>query len=499
MNNDLDNEDLKNLDDLDNSSTEIDDEIIDTPTEIPADIPMTIPEIAPIEPISENSQADTPQSFNPYNEIQAIEPVKKLKKEKKPKGAFFKKVGRFFKTLLLIVLLMLGTSAGTIIILDYNGFISTKTVITDTPKEEVQYDGPSLDIIDKGQSDTTVPTETGVYLTAPQVNAKVSPSVVVIESNALGGVSGTGTGIIMSDDGYIITNSHVISGGDIFTVYLHDGTGFKAELIGEDEETDLAIIKIDPYGYELSPAEFGDSTSVVVGDLAYAIGTPGGIELQSTFTGGYISAISREIFIDNKTMTLIQTDAAINPGNSGGPLINSYGQVIGINTIKIVDEEYEGLGFAIPINEAVPILQEILMYGYVTGRPAIGISGRNISEFESKENDIPQGLYVDSVDIRSDAYIQGLKSGDIIYGVNGIETKSSTEINEVRNDYVAGDEITLNIYRAGKKFDITIKLMDEYDLQGTITQQVTDAYSTEEEETDVWDFFNPFSGFFPFD
>lgn len=331
------------------------------------------------------------------------------------------------------------------------------------------FNGPSVTIINNGSSDTTLPmidNDNPVILTTPQIAVKVNPSVVGISAETFSGGSQVGTGIIMSDDGYIITNNHVIEYSDVLKVSLYDGKIYEAELIGSDAKSDLAVLKITPDSDdELTTAEFGNSDALVVGDIAIAIGNPGGLELQGTFTGGYISAINRDILVDDRLMTLIQTDASISPGNSGGPLINHYGQVIGINTIKISAENYEGLGFAIPINQAKPILDELIEFGYVRGRPSIGISGINISKETAYFNDLPQGLLVKDVDTRSDAYKKGLKANDIIVGINGEEALDITAINKIKDQFKAGEKITLNVYRAGKEIDIEIILMDEMELQ----------------------------------
>ncbi len=307
---------------------------------------------------------------------------------------------------------------------------------------------------------TTYTTSSGVPLSGSQIYEKVSPSVVGISSQSFSAESGTGSGIILSADGYIITNNHVVEGGDVITVYLHDDTSYKAEVIGLDAQSDLAVLKIQPE-QPLVPAEFGNPDSANVGDHAYAIGSPAGLELQNTFTGGYISAISRDVLIDDQIMTLIQTDVAINPGNSGGPLINEYGQVIGVNTVKLSATYYEGLGFAIPIDDAKEIIDELIENGEITGRPAIGISGYEITQSMSAQTDMPMGLYVSEVDSRSDAYEKGLKEGDVVVGVNGTETPTMAEVNKIKEEFRAGDEITLNIIRNGQELDITIELMDQ--------------------------------------
>lgn len=303
-----------------------------------------------------------------------------------------------------------------------------------------------------------------------EVYEKVSPSVVAIVVDEIrAGSESSGSGVIMSEDGYIITNNHVVSGGDLFTVILEDGTSHKATLIGTDEQTDLAVLKIDASG--LTAAEFGDSDAVKVGDRAFAIGSPGGIEYQNSFTGGFISAINRDVTINDRVMTLIQTDTAINPGNSGGALINSAGQVIGITSSKLSassmdSASIEGMGFAIPMHTTKQIVDELIAHGHVTGRPAIGISGYDIDATRASYFNLPQGVYVSSVDTASDAYQKGIQAGDIITGVNGKDITGMSEINEVKNDLSAGDTITLTIYRDGKTQDIKITLIDEADLAG---------------------------------
>ena len=218
----------------------------------------------------------------------------------------------------------------------------------------------------------------GNELTVPQIIAKARPSVVAI-STVSGWSTGTGSGVIMTEDGTIMTNAHVVSGAQSITVRVMDGTEYEATLLGMDEKTDLAVIKIDATG--LTPAEFGDSSSIVQGEIAVAIGNPLGLAFEGSVTQGIISAVSREIEVDGRTMTYIQTDAAINPGNSGGALVNGSGQVIGINSVKGSSSDVEGLGFAIPISVALPIAEQLTTYGYVTGRPSIGIGGEDVTDY----------------------------------------------------------------------------------------------------------------------
>ena len=330
-----------------------------------------------------------------------------------------------------------------------------------------QLDGEGGQLSSSSQSSTrleisetpeTVSSTTDGTLTGSEIYEKVSPSVVGVSVVTAEG-QGTGTGIIMSADGYIITNNHVIEDATTIVVVTAEGQQYTAQLVGADEKTDLAVLKIEPEE-ELTPAEFGDSDQLQVGDIAYAIGNPSGLELQNSLSGGWISAINRNITIDDRVMTLIQTDVSINPGNSGGPLINEYGQVVGITTAKLGISYYEGLGFAIPMSSAQDIINELIANGRVIGRPAIGISGQDVSAQMAQYYNWPQGLYVQSVDSRSDAYGK-LQQGDIIVSVNGETVTSMAEINAIKDTMEAGDQLTLGVYRSGQTLEVTITLMDE--------------------------------------
>jgi serine protease Do len=300
-------------------------------------------------------------------------------------------------------------------------------------------------------------------LSFQEIYQKVIPSVVSITSTLSGGTA-TGTGIIMSEDGYIITNYHVIDGAEHLTVLLHDDTEYVAALVGGDESSDLAVLKIDAAGLEA--AEFGSSASLQVGDEVVAIGDPLGTELRGTMTNGIISAINRDLQVDDRTMTLIQTNAALNSGNSGGPLINCYGQVIGINTMKMSSyySSIEGLGFAIPISNAKPIIDELIEQGYVSGRPAIGIRiAQDVNTAVRAYYNIPEGVIVQSVTSGSDAAAKGLQAGDVIIAFEGTTVTSSDELKTLLNSYVAGETVRMTIWRNGETFDISIVLMDAHD------------------------------------
>ena len=292
---------------------------------------------------------------------------------------------------------------------------------------------------------------------------KVRPSVVgvITESFQTYSTSSTGSGIILSEDGYIVTNNHVVEGGDSIAVTLDDGETYAAELIGTDVKSDIAVLKID--AQNLPAAEFGDSSQVEVGEAAIAIGNPLG--LNGTVTAGIISAVDREIQVGSSNMVLLQTDASINPGNSGGALLNEYGQVIGVNSAKISSEDSEGLGFAIPSNTVGPIVEELIDKGYVSGRPLTGISGRNVSALAAAFYNIPQGILVDQVAPESDAAAKGLAAGDVIIGVDDIRVENISDACTLRDEHKAGDTMKLTFYRQGSTHEINIQLMEETNQQ----------------------------------
>ena len=260
---------------------------------------------------------------------------------------------------------------------------------------------------------------------------------------------GSGSGIIFQDDGYIVTNQHVIDGASEISVILNTGDEFTAKLVGQDTKTDLAVLKIDPGSTKLTAATLGDSTTVQVGETAVAIGNPMGQEFSGSVTSGIISAVNRTMNIDNRTYNLLQTDAAINSGNSGGALINQYGEVIGINSVKLSTTGVEGMGFAIAISEAKPIIDDLMASGYVTGRPLVGIK------------DTGYGLFIGSVSEGSGAAEAGLKVNDMILEVDGQKVSSTEEVNEIRDKKKAGDYLTFKILRDGETMEVQVRLMED--------------------------------------
>lgn len=304
----------------------------------------------------------------------------------------------------------------------------------------------------------------------------VGVSVTYYEQSIFGQLAegeSEGSGIIYSEDGYIITNYHVIedavnSSSAAVKITLSDETEYQAEIVGTDEVTDLALLKIEPEE-KLTPATFGDSSNIQVGELAVAIGNPLGQEFAGSVTVGYISALNRDITTDGRTYNVIQTDAAINPGNSGGALVNSKGEVIGINTIKISDDSVEGLGFAIPSNDALKIIEELKVTGKII-RPYVGIYGIYLDEATATRNRLVEGIYVYQVQDGSPAQEAGLQNGDIIVEFDGQEVKTTQELNDIKNKKEIGDSVHIKVYRAGeyKEGDLVLG-SDENVSSGTVT------------------------------
>lgn len=301
-----------------------------------------------------------------------------------------------------------------------------------------------------------------------------NPMLAMFGQNTTSSATATGSGIIISEDGYILTNNHVISTGStdtsnsnsyyqiseaskITVTLFGDSTEYEASIVGKDEETDLAVIKIDKTG--LTKAEFADSDSIKVGEFAMAVGNPVGMD--STVTCGIVSAVNREVTdSDGKTYTLIQTDAAINEGNSGGALVNSEGNVIGINTLKLSGTGIEGIGFAIPINSTTDITSQLIEYSKVK-RPYIGITGMDLDEELAKANNLVVGVYVKSVEDFSSAEKAGIKPGDVIIEADGTKVTTMDDLNKIKNSHKIGDEMKIKVNRDGQERELTVTLGEQ--------------------------------------
>ena len=308
--------------------------------------------------------------------------------------------------------------------------------------------------------------EDGNALSIMGIAALGKPAVVAINTTVTatdmfgqtGQAEAAGSGFIISADGYIVTNNHVIAEAETITVVMDNGDIYDARMIGADPKTDLAVIKIETAG--LPTVYLGTSSDLQVGELAVAIGNPLG-ELSGTVTAGIISALDRAITLDNQTMNLLQTDAAINPGNSGGPLFNSFGEVIGINTAKTSETGIEGLGFAIPIDHAKPVIEDLINSGYVKGRTRIGISTRDITRQMAEYYNLHIGVYVVEITAGSPAAKAGLQAEDIIIAANGLETLTIASLIKVKDSLQPGDEMVLTVMRGNRQMQVTVVLEEE--------------------------------------
>ena len=300
-------------------------------------------------------------------------------------------------------------------------------------------------------------------LSFQEIYAKVIPSIVYIEVYSESSTS-SGTGVIMTENGYIVTNHHIVANHSEGWVVLADGSQYEARLVGSDVESDLAVLKINAAG--LTPAQFGISDQLRVGDTVLAIGNPLGSELIGTMTEGIVSAIDRDVNVDGYTMNLIQTTAALNPGNSGGALINTAGQVIGITNMKMMSdyETIEGLGFAIPTVWAKEVVDTLLAQGKITGRPTIGIMCFALEEGAAPYYGLDSGIYVDSVTPGSPADKAGLQPGDIILTVNGLTVTTLEQFTVIRDQVNVGGTMHLTVWRDGETFETDLLLVEQYEL-----------------------------------
>lgn len=309
---------------------------------------------------------------------------------------------------------------------------------------------------------TTTTVIDGQQMTVAETAAKVKDSVVeIVLSASSRGQSitiGAGSGVIISEDGYIVTNHHVVESASQITVRLTDKTEYAATLIGSDEVADIAVIKIKPNdGVKLTVAVFGDSDKLVVGETVIAIGNPLG-ELGGTVTDGIVSALDRELSVDGRKMNLLQTNAAINEGNSGGGLFNLYGELIGVVDAKSFGTGIEGLGFVIPINDAKSVIEQIIEYGYVRGRPAIGITVYDCDMYTAWRyfGSTQPGAYIEEADEST-----GLKPGDRIITIDENEISSSDDITNYINTRSVGDNIKIVVMRGGKTVEVEVTLKEK--------------------------------------
>ena len=334
----------------------------------------------------------------------------------------------------------------------------TSVATSETAGAKPNTDGKvQLQLNQSPEAVANVPQAGGLSL--QEIYQKAKASVVSIACTARSG-SFSGTGVVLSANGYIVTNCHVVENAETIQVLFHDQKSLPAILVGTDAVSDLAVLYVQ--ATDLTPAEFGNSDLLQVGDLAVAIGDPLGIELRGTMTDGIVSAINRDITTGGRTMTLIQTNAALNSGNSGGPLLNCFGQVVGINTMKMGDNMnaagVEGLGFAIPSTTVKEIVDQLIRQGYVSGRPTLGMTFEEISTFYQLYYRIPQGLYITEVTEGSDAAAKGLVPGDILLQIDSTRIASADDLQTLLYSHEAGDTVTVYLYRSGAQFSVKLTL-----------------------------------------
>ena len=378
---------------------------------------------------------------------QQKKPKTMVKKEKKP-------ASRGFIAAMLAITMLASAALG------FGGGYLAKNMNTTT--------SGNLTINQVSSGNVTNASAASSATTTSDIVKKTADSVVEIATEGITTGSfarqyvtkGAGSGVIISSDGYIVTNHHVIDGANTIKVTLRDGTtSYDATLIGSDEDNDIALLKIDAEG--LTPATFGDSSSLAVGDYVVAIGNPLGT-LGGTVTDGIISALAREVTIEDKSMTLLQTNAQISPGNSGGGLFNAKGELIGIVNAKDSATEVEGIAFAIPVNNVIDIIKDLQNYGYVTGKIDMGMEfvdiNSNDTAFYYGVNQL--GCYVLSVQTGSKAEAAGFRRGDLITAVNGQAISSSGDISKALENNKVGDTVTLTVSRSGQTKDLQLQLAE---------------------------------------
>ena len=338
------------------------------------------------------------------------------------------------------------------------------------PQETVALPIQQEQVIQSHNSDLVLETTPSSVDNSPQpgglplqeIYLKSIDSVVSISCQLYGG-SSSGTGVVLTSDGYIVTNAHVVEDAQSVTVRLTDERVLPARLVGADEVSDLAVLLVD--AQDLVPAAFGESDSLRVGDTVVAIGDPLGVELRGTLTDGIVSAINRDVMVDGRPMTLIQTNAALNSGNSGGPLINCYGQVIGINTMKISaftnQAGVEGLGFAIPSATVKDVVDQLIRQGYVSGRPTLGLEGESLSLFYQHYYRLPEGLYITYVAPGSDADTKGIERGDILISINDTRITTAQDLSSLLYNCKVGDVVKAIVYRGGYQYELQLTVAED--------------------------------------
>ena len=410
---------------------------------------------------------ESPYANSPYEAYQPprqeyqykpqTEPPVKPRKVQKPRKPMGKKI---LAAVLAVVLVTGSCFATAAIVSEY--WEDREEALTDHFDHQLQELQKQIDSLPAaGGSGVSVPHD-GSAMTPAQLYASQVNSVVAISTTIQSGYSSghsSGSGFILTEDGYVITNYHVVEDATNIEVVMHDGKEYPAELVGKDSSNDLAVLKIEATG--LPAVTLGSSKSLVIGDMVVAIGNPLG-ELASTQTVGYVSGIDREVSTGGSitTISMIQTDAAINPGNSGGPLFNMYGKVIGITTAKYSGTtgsgaSIEGIGFAIPIDDVEPLINDLIDYGYVTGA-YMAVTVQDMDSEAAEMYGLPTGAYIVTTEKGGAAERAGLQPKDIVIGLDEYEVSNVTDLTRALRNYKAGDTATVKLIRSGKEMTLEI-------------------------------------------
>ena len=474
-------------------------------------IPETPEEPAPSRPSHENpyhgtgaGRKESPYANSPYEMPQQprpeyqyrpqTEPPVKPKKVKKPR----KPMGKKILAAVLALVLVAGSCIATASVMNYR-FNNVVQSMVEQHASEISELRDQIDGLKPGSGGIAVPSDgsamTPAQLYASQVNSVVAISTT-IQSGRTSGQS-SGSGFILSEDGYVITNYHVVEGATDIEVIMHDGTEYAAELVGKDSSNDLAVLKIEATG--LPAATLGSSRDLVIGDMVVAIGNPLG-ELASTQTVGYVSGIDREVSTGGSitTISMIQTDAAINPGNSGGPLFNMYGEVIGITTAKYSGTtgsgaSSEGIGFAIPIDDVEPLISDLIDYGYVTGA-YMAVTVQDMDEESADMYGLPTGAYIVSVEKDGAADRAGIQPKDIVIALDDQVVSNVTELTRALRNYKAGDTATVRLIRSGREMTLQITFDERPQQTEEETSQQQSPMPNEGSYDEWFDYFRRYFG-----
>ena len=452
----------------------------------------------------ESPYANSPYVMEPqprqeyYYQPQTEPPVKPKKKKKKAR----KPLGKQILAAVLAVTLVAGSCMITA--------AAVNNYWEDRTEDTVEMLTGKIEALEKqiGKASGSAPASilpadgsgmTPTQLYASSVNSVVAISTTIQSQSFYGTSEGSssGSGFILTEDGYVITNYHVVENATSIDVITHDGEEYTATLVGKDSTNDLAVLKVDATG--LSAATLGSSNNLLIGDMVVAIGNPLG-ELASTQTVGYVSGIDREVSTDSlTTISMIQTDAAINPGNSGGPLFNMQGQVIGITTAKYSGTtgsgaSIEGIGFAIPIDDVIPLINDLIDYGYVTGA-YMGVSVTNTDAQSAAMFGLPTGAYIDSVEEGGAADRAGIRPKDIVIGLGEYEVSNVTDLTRALRNFKAGDTTTVTLIRSGKEMTLEITLDEKpQETTAATTPQPQPDYPEGGSYDDMYEYFRRFFG-----